>query len=83
MELRIDEIQVKQHMLRARIMTQQDLARKAGLDNSTVTRALAGDNFRADTLVKLADTLRVHPFDLLVADGAPAPHLDAPALVAL
>lgn len=83
MQVRIDERRVKQFMLMAGIDTQLELARRSKLDKQTITRALNGDPFRSDTLSKLAEALNVHPMDLIAAEGFPAPHMGAPALVAV
>ena len=83
MRIKIDELRVKQFMLMVGIETQLELARRSGLDKQTVSRALNGDTFRSDTLSKLAEALNVNPMDLVSAEGFPAPHMGAPALVAI
>jgi len=58
------------------------LAKAAGLSNQTVRNLLEGREFRSSTIRELADALGVNPLDLLEVDGYPAPHMDAPAIVA-
>jgi DNA-binding Xre family transcriptional regulator len=60
-------------------MDQQDLARKSGISEQTITRLLQGKPFTSDTLGKLAKALRCHPVDLIEGSGYPSPHVDAPA----
>lgn len=58
-----------------------DLAERAGLSTSTVYVVLDSNRYNGKTLDAIAGALGCHPFDLLVAEGYPLPHMGAPTVV--
>ncbi len=63
------------HRLRAirlrRLLTQEDLAKKAGVGLSTIIRLEQGEKGRISSVRKLAEALDVTPDELLSEDQAP------------
>ena len=57
----------------------EDLAKMSGLSVTTVYSSLDSDKFRGKTVEAIARALKVHPFDIIEAEGYPDPHLDASA----
>ena len=78
--LRIDERKLRIFMASKGIDTLQELIEKSGVSYSTLYNVLNGANFRSGTLRDLASALDVNPIDLLLIDGYPVPHVDAPAI---
>ncbi len=80
--LRIDPTRVKVLAALKGIKTNDELATRAGITQRTLSNIMSGKNARLDTVSALALALGCHPFDILVANGFPAPHMAAPAIPA-
>ncbi len=78
--LRIDERKLRIIMATRGIDTLQELSEKSGVSYSTLYNVLNGAPFRSVTLQGLAQALEVNPVDLMVIEGYPVPHVDAPAI---
>ncbi len=80
MDLTLDTYRIEELMLKRGIRTRLQLAELAGLAEGTVLSAMNAKRDPAlETVSKLARALGCHPFDILRADGFPAPHTTAPA----
>ena len=78
--LRIDPQRVRILAALRGINTNEELAQRAGITQRTLTNIMSGKNARLDTVAALAKALESHPFDILVAEGFPSPHVEAPAI---
>jgi len=49
-------------------MSESDFAQKTGVSRTTVQRIEAGENFEIDSLLKIANALKINPFLLLMSE---------------
>jgi len=80
--LRVNPKKVKILAALRGIYTNEELAHRAGITQRTLSNIMSGKGARLDTVASLAGALSCHPFDILMADGFPSPHMDAPAIPA-
>ena len=76
--LRIDR-QRLETMMAMRGYTNDTLANAVGRHYNSIVRLKQEQSTTLSNLESLCETLRCHPFDLLVAEGFPEPFLAAPA----
>lgn len=81
MSVRINAKFVRQ-MLIERGMDQRMLAEKSNISEPTITRLLQGKPFTSRVLGDMAEALGCHPVDLIDANGAAPPLVDAPSVEA-
>ena len=79
MALTISEKNVRLKMAEKEIYSVEELARRSGVTSLSIRKLFQGGAFLSDTLEKLAKALDCSPFDLLDAEGYPAPLVGAPA----
>jgi len=76
----IDPLRLDEAKRLAGILTDKELADKAGMSTNTLVRLRKGMKFDSATLDRLAMVLGCAPIDLLVSEGAPAPFSQAQAV---
>lgn len=76
-QLRIDRVRLET-LMSMRGETNKSLAEKTGKHPNSIVRLKREQSMGLSELSELCVALNCHPFDLLVAEGFPAPFLAAP-----
>jgi DNA-binding Xre family transcriptional regulator len=77
-KVRVDR-QRLEALMALRGVSNESLADSIGKHYNSILRIKQEQSTTFDTLELLCDRLECHPFDLIVAEGYPAPFLAAPA----
>lgn len=83
--LRVDAARVAYFKRRAGIVPDAELVRRAKqhgdkFSKFTLDRMLSGENTTLESIRVLAIALECHPYDIIIAEGYPAPHFKPQAV---